>query len=287
MSSFSEVEECKPKDSVNDYSFLEVSSLSSTGEGQIIPPCSTILITGGASGIGLAYAKRWVANGHKVIACGRRQSALESAMKELPELITFTGDVETSEGRLAIYNKLVVEHPNLNVLVNNAAILTGTTLKLSEQEPFEIYQRLMDINVMAPMHLSMLFAAKFQENKERKAVIINISSLAAFIGNADFASYHASKAAIHNFSLSHRVALKGTNVRLVEIVPGPVATELLPLQFLPNALTTEQHTDQIFKGLEMGLQEIPDSSAASIIRMSRDETDALAAKFHNMSSLFE
>eukprot|EP01034_Spumella_vulgaris_P035608 gene35608-43907_t len=84
---------------------------------------STILITGGASGIGLAVGQRLLALGHTVIAVGRRQDALDSAAKANPGLKTIQADVTTDAGRIDLFNKALMQFPDVNVLFNNAGVV--------------------------------------------------------------------------------------------------------------------------------------------------------------------
>ena len=82
----------------------------------------TILITGGASGIGLALAKRYAASGSTVVICGRREEQLALARKECPQLNTFVADVSMQGGREWLVDQAVKSFPGLNILINNAGI---------------------------------------------------------------------------------------------------------------------------------------------------------------------
>lgn len=261
-----------------------VRAASTTGEGEIVPPKSTIFITGGATGIGLGYAKRWVAAGHTVVACSRRQTALDAGRAEVPQLKTFLCDVETAESRRALFNHVQAEYPEVNVLVNNAAVALTDMPDLSKA--WELREREFDINVLGPMHLQLMFAEKFLQTPQRKAVIINVSTGAALVPVLDISSYSASKAALHSFTLSHRVALRGTNVRVVEIFPGPVLTDILPPQYAHAGMSIDAHADRVFEELAMGVQEISDSHSEQLLRLSRDESDAQFAHFCGVDSIF-
>ena len=83
---------------------------------------NTILITGGATGIGLALAAAFLQKGNTVIICGRRETALREAQRQFPALITTVADLATSAGRTELANWLTATYPALNVLVNNAGI---------------------------------------------------------------------------------------------------------------------------------------------------------------------
>src|SRR5262245_58980392 len=81
-----------------------------------------ILITGGATGIGFGMAERFVKDGNTVIICGRRESALKEAATQLPSLITRQCDLTIESDRQALFDWIGTNHPDLNILVNNAGV---------------------------------------------------------------------------------------------------------------------------------------------------------------------
>ncbi len=83
---------------------------------------NTILITGGGSGIGLAFAERFSKGGNQVIICGRRKDILQKAKETLPGIITYTSDLTRESERSALFDWVTVNYPEVNVLVNNAGV---------------------------------------------------------------------------------------------------------------------------------------------------------------------
>ena len=81
-----------------------------------------ILITGGATGIGLGLTKRFIRENNTVIICGRREAALKDVADEFPSVITRVCDLSREADRLELYNWIAVHHSDLNVLVNNAGV---------------------------------------------------------------------------------------------------------------------------------------------------------------------
>jgi uncharacterized oxidoreductase len=116
---------------------------------------NTVLVTGGASGIGLALAVRFQAAGSSVIICGRRADKLAEAKAAHPALHTHVADVSTAAGRQDLVNWAVRDFPSLNVIVNNAGI--QRRVKLAENEPWEETHQELAANLEAPIHLSRLF----------------------------------------------------------------------------------------------------------------------------------
>src|SRR5687768_16139022 len=83
---------------------------------------NTVLITGGTSGIGLAFAQEFIKRGNSVIICGRREARLEHIRQQYPGIITYLADVADGKGREDLAARMLQEHPQTNVLVNNAGV---------------------------------------------------------------------------------------------------------------------------------------------------------------------
>lgn len=183
---------------------------------------NTILITGGTSGIGLAFAEEFFQSGNKVIICGRRQNRLAEIEKKCPGIVTYVSDVADSEDREALSNQVINNYPDVNILINNAGVQLLTDLT----KPVDLNRVSSEVetNLIAPIHLSSLFVQHFTAKKE--AAIINISSGLAFVPLSFMPVYCASKAAIHSLTLSLRHQLKNTSIKVFEIAPPAVDTEL-------------------------------------------------------------
>lgn len=120
---------------------------------------NTILITGGGSGIGLAFAERFVQSGNTVIVIGRRESVLEQARKRVPGLITRVCDLAQESDRVALLDWVTTNYPDVNVLINNAGIqLRYNVLKADVRDNWREYSKEITTNLDAPVHLSLLFA---------------------------------------------------------------------------------------------------------------------------------
>lgn len=181
-----------------------------------------ILITGATSGIGQAFAQEFHKRGNTVIICGRRQERLRALAASHPGMIYHKCDISQEIERRELFEWIRKEHPATNVLINNAGVQYA--FDLQHELDTQKMQNEIQTNLAAPIHLSSLFAS-FLAQKEQGA-IINISSGLAFAPIAFMPVYCATKAAIHSFTLSLRHQLRNTSVKVFEIAPPAVDTEL-------------------------------------------------------------
>jgi uncharacterized oxidoreductase len=184
---------------------------------------NTILITGGATGIGLALAKKFIANNNTVIVCGRRQEKLNEAKAILPALITLQCDISNIEQRRELYKTCIASYPNLNIVINNAGIQREIDFRKGEAAYLNGDSET-EINVEAVFHLTALFTPHLMQQKE--SAIINVSSGLGIVPLVIVPVYSATKAALHSFSISLRKQLANTTVKVFEIMPPIVDTDL-------------------------------------------------------------
>ncbi|MDB5681297.1 MAG: oxidoreductase [Sphingomonas bacterium] len=186
---------------------------------------NTILITGGGSGIGEALAHRFHDAGNTVIIAGRRQEALDAAAAGRPDMHAMTLDVESAEGVADFAERVLAAHPSLNVLINNAGIMRiealDTARDLSDAEAT------IETNLLGPIRL--INALVDHLTAQDDSAIVNVTSGLAFVPLVDFATYCATKAAIHSYTVALREALKG-KIEVIELAPPAVQTGLTPGQ---------------------------------------------------------
>ncbi len=186
---------------------------------------NTVLITGGATGIGFALAEKFVENGSEVLVCGRRKSKLQDAKRKLPAIHVKQCDISVESQRQSLLRWTSTNFPNLNMLVNNAGIqrqvnfASPTTPKPIPPKDDEV-----TINLASTIRLCAIFTPKLL--KKQAAAIVNVSSGLAFIPIASIPIYCATKAAIHSFTTSLRHQLKSTPIRVFEAAPPTTDTEL-------------------------------------------------------------
>jgi uncharacterized oxidoreductase len=186
------------------------------------PSGNTILITGGATGIGFALAEHFLNAGNKVIICGRREKKLAEAKEKFPALHTRVCDVSDAKQREDLMEWAAASYPGFNVLINNAGIQNAADLK-KKLDPESIAQEI-NTNLTAPIHLTSLAIPYLKKQKE--AAIMNVTSGLGFVPLADVPVYCSTKAALHSFTLSLRSQLKDTSIKVFEIIPPIVDTEL-------------------------------------------------------------
>jgi uncharacterized oxidoreductase len=183
---------------------------------------NTILITGGTSGLGLAFAERFHALGNKVIICGRRTDRLAQIAAKHPGMVTKACDIADATERESLAAWVVEHHCDLNILMNNAGIQLAADL--TRPVDLDAIRSEVETNFIAPVHLSSLLAGALATKKE--AAIMNISSGLAFVPIAFMPIYCATKAALHSMTLSLRHQMRGTSVKVFEIAPPSTDTEL-------------------------------------------------------------
>jgi len=183
---------------------------------------NTVLITGATSGIGWAFSERFAEAGSTVIVTGRRRERLEKLKEKHPGIITRMSDVANERQREELASWAINNYPDINVLINNAGIQLLTDLK----KPVDLdrVRQETETNFISPIHLTSLFTSHFASKEN--AAIVNISSGLAFVPIAIMPVYCATKAAIHSFTLSLRHQLRNTRVKVFEIAPPAVDTEL-------------------------------------------------------------
>jgi uncharacterized oxidoreductase len=208
-----------------------------------------ILITGGASGIGLGLTERFVKENNKVIICGRREALLEAVTKKYPEVITRRCDLLKPEEREDLYNWISEKHGDLNVLINNAGIQQWVSL--SDADFFQRAKEEISINVEAPVHLTSLF-----NNLKSLNTIINITSGLSFVPMSRMPIYCASKAFFHSFTLSLRHLLKSKNIEVIELIPPALNTELGGKGLHTSSPPVSEFIEAVFMQLMLNKTEI-------------------------------
>jgi len=184
---------------------------------------NTILITGGATGIGLSLAETFMATGNEVIICGRRENRLDEVKAKWPQVHIRVCDVTKEEEREALFNWARDNFKDLNILVNNAGIQIPIDLRKGTEALIDDESEI-ETNLVAPIRLAAHFIPLLMTRKE--AAIINVSSGLAFVPAPFVPIYCSTKAALHSFTVCLRQQLEKTSIKVFEVVPPAVVTKL-------------------------------------------------------------
>lgn len=186
----------------------------------------TILITGGASGIGLEAANQFLGLGARVIITGRNQQKLDAAKNLYPQLIAIKSDVGNTADAGLLFDQ-VKELGGIDILYNNAAVLVPpSNLGTASEKHAEGAAYEMEVNYVGVIRLNNLFLDMLQSRKE--AAIINTTSILSLAPSLIEATYSSSKTALAFYTKSLREHLKiiGSKVKVIELIPPLVATEM-------------------------------------------------------------
>ncbi len=184
---------------------------------------NTILITGGGSGIGRGLAEAFHQAGNQVIITGRRQSVLDETVQAYPGMKAMLLDMDKPDEIQRVVAQIKSEIPKLNVLINNAGIMKPENLTAGMQD-LPTAEANISTNLLGPLRLTMSLLPMMLA--QPRATVVTLTSGLAFVPIAPFASYCATKAAIHAWTQSLRYQLRETSVEVLELVPPYLQTEL-------------------------------------------------------------
>lgn len=233
-----------------------------------------ILITGGASGIGLGLTERFLSENNTVIICGRRASLLTEIKEKHPSVITRVCDLAVESDRIALYEWVAENHPDLQVLVNNAGIQNW--MDISDEHFYEKATVEIETNVVAPIHLSNLFI-----QLTSLTTILNVTSGLSFVPLAKVPVYSATKAFFHSFTLSLRHQLKSKNIEVIEVIPPALNTDLGGIGLHDGQPAVSDFVESIFAQLKDGKTELTFGFSEM---MAKANPEALAQTFQRMNS---
>lgn len=240
---------------------------------------NTVLVTGGASGIGLAMARAWRAAGSDVIIAGRTQAALDAAVAANPGMSAYRLDVEDATAIPAFAEMVTKAHPALNILVNNAGIMRAEDL-LSAPGFLADAEATVATNLLGPIRLTSAFLPHLL--RRPRGGIINVSSGLAFVPLSLTPTYSASKAALHSWTQSLRHQLRGTPIEVVELAPPQVQTDLMPGQATnPNGMPLETYVTEAM-GLLARTPTPPEVCVERVQFLRRAEADGAYAQVFGM-----
>ncbi|MHC5132785.1 SDR family oxidoreductase [Pseudomonas glycinis] len=214
---------------------------------------NTIFITGGTSGIGRALAEALHQRGNKVIIAGRRQTLLAEIAQANPGIDTVQLDINDARQIKDVAAEVIRRHPSLNVIINNAGIMPFDNAGSGDYDDAQAVG-LLQTNLLGPVRVSAAFVEHLKRQPE--GYIINNSSVLAYLPLATTALYSATKAAIHSYSLSQRFMLRDTSVKVLEIAPPWVDTDLIHKSGDERAMPLGEFIEETLIKLETATTEV-------------------------------
>ena len=232
-----------------------------------------ILITGGASGIGLGLTERFIQENNTVIICGRRASVLDEVKAKFPSVITRVCDLSDEKERIALYEWISENHSDLNVLINNAGIQKWVSV--TDADFYESMKTELSTNIEAPLHLTSLFI-----QLQSLTTVMNVTSGLAFSPFAKIPVYSATKAFFRSFTLSLRHILKAKNIEVIEIIPPALNTDLGGVGLHNAHPNVADFIVSIFEQLKQGKNELTFGTSETRLNASVPELKASFEALH-------
>lgn len=236
---------------------------------------NTVLITGGSAGIGFEMAKQFAARGNKVIIAGRNAERLQKAAMQIPGVTAIQADVTNKEDVAKLVKTITTNHPDLNMLINNAGSAFVYTLD-GESDAYSKATSEMDTNYLSIVNLTEQLLPILRTKAD--AAIVNVSSIVAFAPSAVLPTYTASKAALHSYTKTLRYTLKDTSIKVFELMPPLVDTEFSVEIGGHNGIKPSVVASELIEALERDNYEIHVGDTAAIYQLSlKSPQEALLA----------
>jgi len=227
---------------------------------------NTIIITGGSSGIGFELAKVLTGMGNQVIICGRSWEKLEQARQFIPSVRIFQCDVAKSDERKEFLAWVEKNHPQCNMLINNAAIVHQTDF-FSDPEIVGKAELEIQTNFIAPLALTKLFYPLLKCNQNPK--IIYITTGLVYVPRAIYPIYCATKSALHSFVKTLRLQIKNEAMDIYEVLMPAVDTPFHRGNAPEIAISAEKAVEEMCHKFKKGHEEIKVGGVKVLYPLSR------------------
>ena len=215
---------------------------------------------------------------NQVIIAGRRKDRLTEVAKANPGMAWAELDIEDPASISTVAKKLTAEYPKLNVLINNAGIMNIDDVSTAVDE--KLLVSTLTTNVMGPIRMT---GALIEHLKQQPyAAVINTSSVLGFVPMAIAAVYSSTKAAMHSYTLSLRYKLKGTPVKVLEIAPPWVQTDLLGSNNEPRAMPLAEFIEETMRVLGTDADEVLVERAKPLRNNAGPNEAAFVTQFNDM-----
>ncbi|RYD96616.1 MAG: SDR family NAD(P)-dependent oxidoreductase [Sphingobacteriales bacterium] len=216
---------------------------------------NTVFISGGSAGIGLAIAKKLQAAGNKVIINGRSEERLENALKELDNAVAIQGDLSVPADRTRISAELKTNHPEVNIIINNAGAAFGYSLS-DTTNAYEKAAIEMNTNYLAIIHFTELMLPHLLQMEA--SAVVNVSSIAVYGSHKAIPTYGATKAALHSYTTALRATYEEVkNLQVYELYPPLVNTDFSAEIGGANGIPPSEVADELLLALGKDQLDVP------------------------------
>ncbi len=203
----------------------------------------TVFVTGASSGFGAAVARRFAADGTRVVVSARRTDRLADLAAELGSSVHAVElDVTDPDAITRVVAELPDEFADIDVLVNNAGLALG--LEPAQRSDLTDWDRMIDTNCKGLAHVTRAILPGMVERG--RGHVVNLGSVAGTYPYPGGNAYGATKAFVHQFSLNLRSDLHGTGVRVTSVEPGMADTEFSTVRFSGD----ETKADAVYEGMQ-------------------------------------
>jgi uncharacterized oxidoreductase len=240
---------------------------------------NTVLITGGGSGIGFETALLLAGQGNRVIITGRNKEKLEKAAALIPGATPIVADITDAAAVDSLVERIHRDFPELNMLFNNAAHAVAYTLS-ANADAYSKAAEEFNTNVLSVIRLTEKLWPVLE--KQPNAAIVNITSIVSMVPGLRIPTYSATKAALHSYSLSLRVALSSTNVKVFEVMPPLVDTEFAK-ELSGSKMQPSTVASEIIDGIANDIYEIHIGVTAAFRQLYLQSPETALKHLNNLS----